>query len=237
MQTAGISVGQIDKRELDPKHRAGEDHDPHAARASALGERRRDEEVGVAARRVLPGDRSGHAESSEVNGQTAAACAQLKDGDQIKNVVEPVGDGRHDGQTSATLLPVLQRHPAGRPQADVGPDQRHRRNVNKLIETQLGACSSACSTASITSPPTSRTSPTAEAGDVKESIKNVREITESIKSLVGTSEGEVASDRRQPCAGRSTSCRRPIDNLDKTMKNMERSPRASTRGRARSGAC
>ena len=33
---------------------------------------------------------------------------------------------------------------------------------------------------------------TAEAGDVKESIKNVREITESIKSLIGTTQGQVA---------------------------------------------
>ena len=53
---------------------------------------------------------------------------------------------------------------------------------------------------------------TAEAGDVKESIKNVREITESIKSLVGTTQGrsrstgesgarvdrQAAGDDRQP---------------------------------------
>ena len=61
VQTAGISIGQIDKRELDPDTRAGEDHHPHPAGHQALVERRGVEEVGVAARRVLPGDRSGHA--------------------------------------------------------------------------------------------------------------------------------------------------------------------------------
>ena len=64
VQTAGISVGQIEKRELDPKTGEGEDHDPHAPEHHALRERGGREEVGVAARRVLPGDRSGHADSA-----------------------------------------------------------------------------------------------------------------------------------------------------------------------------
>ena len=69
VQTAGISVGQIEKRELDPKTAQGEDHHPHRAQHHAVRERRRGEEVGVAAGRVLPGDRSGHAEFKEVDGQ------------------------------------------------------------------------------------------------------------------------------------------------------------------------
>ena len=62
---------------------------------------------------------------------------------------------------------------------------------------------------------------TAEAGDVKESIKNVREITESIKSLVGTTQGQVAETGEQGARVDRSSCSRRIDNLDKTMKNME----------------
>src|SRR5207244_7273098 len=60
----------------------------------------------------------------------------------------------------------------------------------------------------------------AEADDAKQSIKNVREITESIKTLVGATQGQVE--------GTGTAVRGSLDklqstiaNLDKTMKNME----------------
>ena len=59
-----------------------------------------------------------------------------------------------------------------------------------------------------------------EADDVKASIKNVREITESVKTLIGTSR---VRSRGPGSAVRSSVDRlqSTLDNLDKTMKNME----------------
>ena len=67
------------------RRREGQDHDPHRARHHAVRKRRRDEEVGVAAGRVLPGDRS---RAPEEDGRRPAAgdARVLKDGDQIMNV-------------------------------------------------------------------------------------------------------------------------------------------------------
>jgi phospholipid/cholesterol/gamma-HCH transport system substrate-binding protein len=61
---------------------------------------------------------------------------------------------------------------------------------------------------------------TAEAGDVKESIKNVRQITESIKSLIGTTQGSVA-DTSGAVRGSIDRLQSTINSLDHTMKNME----------------
>ena len=86
VQTAGISVGQIEKRELDQRNAQGQDHDPHRARHQAVRKRRRGEEVGVAAGRVLPGDRSTARRSKDGRRASSRRCAKLKDGDQIKVV-------------------------------------------------------------------------------------------------------------------------------------------------------
>ena len=61
---------------------------------------------------------------------------------------------------------------------------------------------------------------TAEAGDVKESIKNVRDITESIKSLVGTTQGQIAGTGNK-MQGSIDRLQNTLDNLDKSMKNIE----------------
>ena len=79
------------------RRRSAQDHDPHRARHQAVRERGRGEEVGVAAGRVLPGDRSGHARAMRSTA-SAKQMRVLKDGDQIKNVIEPVDVRRHDGQ-------------------------------------------------------------------------------------------------------------------------------------------
>jgi len=61
---------------------------------------------------------------------------------------------------------------------------------------------------------------TAEADDVKQSIKNVREITESIKGLIGTTHEQVAKTG-ETARGSMERLQASIDNLDKTMKNVE----------------
>src|SRR5262249_3007003 len=61
---------------------------------------------------------------------------------------------------------------------------------------------------------------TAEAGDVKDSIKNIHEITESLKSLIGTTHEQVSKLGEK---GNSSidKLQTTIDNLDKSMKNVE----------------
>ena len=61
---------------------------------------------------------------------------------------------------------------------------------------------------------------TSEADDIKNSLRNVREITESIKTLIGTTQGEV-QDTSGAVRGSIEKLQTTITNLDKTMKNME----------------
>ena len=100
VQTAGISVGQIEKRELDEDTARRKITIRMQPDDQALRERGRLQEVGVAAGRVLPGDRSGHAESTMVNGRASVQMRLLKDGDQITNVIEPMAIGDIDGAAS-----------------------------------------------------------------------------------------------------------------------------------------
>jgi phospholipid/cholesterol/gamma-HCH transport system substrate-binding protein len=61
---------------------------------------------------------------------------------------------------------------------------------------------------------------TSEADDIKRSLQNIREITESVKTLIGTTQAKVEDTG----TGVRTSLDRlqsTITNLDKTMKNME----------------
>ena len=100
-----------------------------------------------------------------------------------------------------------------------GPINDIANNVNEMIENELrdaGAAAHrvdhiAANIEGIT---------TAEAEDVKESIKNVREITESIKALVGTTHEQVAKTG-EGARGSIDKLQATIDNLEKTMKNME----------------
>jgi phospholipid/cholesterol/gamma-HCH transport system substrate-binding protein len=59
-----------------------------------------------------------------------------------------------------------------------------------------------------------------ERGDVQASIKNVREITESIKTLVGTSQGEV-SQTGEAVRSSLDKLQATVDNLDKSLRNVE----------------
>jgi phospholipid/cholesterol/gamma-HCH transport system substrate-binding protein len=61
---------------------------------------------------------------------------------------------------------------------------------------------------------------TDEADDVKASIKNVREITESIKTLIGTTQGEVQGTSGA-VRGSIDKLQSTITSLDRTMKSIE----------------
>jgi phospholipid/cholesterol/gamma-HCH transport system substrate-binding protein len=216
VQTAGISVGQIDKRELDPK----------TARAkitirmqpkitlyeNAVVAKKSASLLGEYYLEIDPGS-----PIAEVNGEKRTMRV-LKEGDQITNVLEPrtIGDLMTD---VGTLMPILHDILADVRRLTSGTITNIAQNLDTMIaknsevlERLLGRVDSiAADIQGVTS---------AEAEDAKQSIKNIRQITESIRTLVGTTQGEVE--------GTGTAVRSSIDrlqstlaNLDKTMKNME----------------
>jgi phospholipid/cholesterol/gamma-HCH transport system substrate-binding protein len=117
------------------------------------------------------------------------AQRELHDGDQIKNVTEPTEMGEIMDQVGATL-PVLKDILRDVRDLTSGQVKDIADNVNDMITKNSVTLDRllqrvdniAATVEGIT---------TARADDVKVSLRNVREITEGIKSLVGTSEGQV----------------------------------------------
>jgi phospholipid/cholesterol/gamma-HCH transport system substrate-binding protein len=216
VQTAGISVGEIDKRELDPvtarakvtiKMLPGitlyENAVVSKKSASLLGEYYLEIDPGTP--------------MAEVKGQPKA-MRQLKDGDQILIVREPTALGDIMADVGA-LLPILHDILDDVHRLTSGTVTDIAENINKLIESNadtLGRLLTRVDTIAANVEGVTST----EAGDVKESIKNVREITESIKSLIGTTQGQVAGTGTK-VQGSIDRLQSTLDNLDKTMKNME----------------
>jgi phospholipid/cholesterol/gamma-HCH transport system substrate-binding protein len=216
VQTAGISVGQIDKRELDsatarakitirmqPNITVYENAVVSKKSASLLGEYYLEIDPGTP--------------YAEVHG-VRHEMRVLKDGDQLLNVREPVG--MQDIMADVgTLLPILKDILADVRKLTSGRLNDIAENLNDLIESNSDVLEQllkrvdhiAGNVEEVTS---------AEAGDVKQSIKNVREITESIKTLIGTTQGEVAGTGKA-ARGSIDRLQSTLDNLDKTMKNME----------------
>jgi phospholipid/cholesterol/gamma-HCH transport system substrate-binding protein len=216
VQTAGISVGEIDKRELDPvtarakitvKLLPGitlyENAVVSKKSASLLGEYYLEIDPGTP--------------FAEVHGQRRD-MRQLKDGEQVLNIREPTALGDIMAEVG-TLLPILHDILDDVHKLTSGTVTDIAENINKLIESNADTLSQllnrvdniAANVESVT---------TAESGDVKASIKNVRDITESIKSLIGETQGQVAGTGGK-VQGSIDRLQSTLDNLDKTMKNME----------------
>ena len=216
VQTAGISVGQIDKRELDPETAQAKvtvrivpgiklwsNAVVSKKSASLLGEYYLEIDPGTPYALV-------HGVRTEFT--------PLKDGDQIRNVREPTGMGELMADIG-TILPILKDILQDVHKLTSGTITDIATNVNNLIETNSIVLERllnrvdhiAANIEGVTS---------AEADDAKVAIKNVREITESVKTLVGSSEGEV---KQTGSAVRSSLAKlqATVDNLDKTLHNME----------------
>ncbi len=216
VQTAGIPVGQIEKRELDP--------DMPLARITV---------------RILPGIKLW--ENAVVSKKSASllgefyleidpgspvgivagekrAMRQLQDGDQLKNIREPTGMG--DIMTDVgTILPIMKDILQDVRTLTSGPIASAAENVNKMIETNSTVLESVLTRVDhIAGDIDSITH--SESDNIRVAIKNVRDITESIKTLVGTSQGEVAETGT---AMRSSlqKLQATVDNLDKSLKNVE----------------
>ncbi|HEY7373206.1 MAG TPA: MlaD family protein, partial [Polyangia bacterium] len=216
VQTAGISVGQIEKRELyqdtalakitikmQPEKKLYENAVVTKKSASLLGEYYLEIDPGTPYK--------------DVNGQKVAQ-RQLKEGDQIVHVVEPIVLGDMMAAIG-TLIPVMREILDDVHKMTSGPISEIANNVNELIERNSVVLDRllqrvdhiAANVEGVT---------TAEADDVKQSIKNVREITESIKGLIGTTHEQVAKTG-ETARGSMERLQASIDNLDKTMKNVE----------------
>ncbi|HET6147734.1 MAG TPA: MlaD family protein [Polyangia bacterium] len=216
VQTAGISIGQIEKRELDPNTAQAKVTIrilPHIKlwsnavvskkSASLLGEYYLEIDPGTAFAQV-----AGHRQE----------MTPLKEGDQIKIVREPTG--MQDIMADVgTILPILKDILQDVHRLTSGTISDIATNVNNLIETNSIVLERllnrvdriAANIEGVTS---------AEAGDAKVAIKNIREITESIKTLVGSSEGEV-KETGSAVRGSLEKLQKTVDNLDKTLHNME----------------
>jgi phospholipid/cholesterol/gamma-HCH transport system substrate-binding protein len=216
VQTAGISVGEIGERKLDPQ----------TARAkitikmlpgitlyeNALVSKKSASLLGEYFLEVDPGTPYGL-----VNGQKQQMRV-LVDGDQIKNIREPtaMGDIMDD---VGTLLPILHDILEDVRKLTSGTITDIADNINKLIESNadtLGRLLERVDTIAANVEGVTST----EAGDVKASIKNVRDITDSIKSLVGTTQGQIAGTGNK-MQGSIDRLQNTLDNLDKSMKNIE----------------
>jgi phospholipid/cholesterol/gamma-HCH transport system substrate-binding protein len=221
VQTAGIQVGQIEKRELDPQI-------PTLARITvrvfpsitlyenAVVSKKSASLLGEYYLEIDPGTKIGRLKGEPPN-TPPHEMRPLKDGDEIKDVREPTAMG--DIMDSVgTLLPILHDILDDVHRLTSGQITDIADNVNKLIESNADTVSRlldrvdsiAASVQGVTS---------AEAGDVKESIKNVREITESIRDLIGK-QGPV-TNTTEKVATSIDRLQTTIDNLDKSMKNVE----------------
>ena len=216
VQTAGISVGQIDLRQLDPKTAQAKitvRMQPGIKLwSNAVVSKKSASLLGEYYLEIDPGT-----PFALVKGQRQE-MAPLKEGDQITNVREPTGMGELMADIG-TMLPILKDILVDVHTLTSGTISDIATNANELIKTNSIVLERllnrvdriAANIEGVTS---------AEAGDAKVAIKNVREITESIKTLVGSSEGEV-KETGSAVRGSIVKLQNTVDNLDKTLRNME----------------
>jgi phospholipid/cholesterol/gamma-HCH transport system substrate-binding protein len=216
VQTAGIPIGQIEKRELDP--------DRPVARVTirllpgtaiwenAVVSKKSASLLGEFYLEIDPGSPVG-----VVNGERRP-MRQLKNGDEIQNVREPSSMADLMSDVS-TLMPVLHDILEDVRRLTSGPIASAAENANKLIETNAVVLQNLLTKMDHIAGDIDHITDT-EGENIRKSIANVRDITESVKTLIGTGQGEVTQTGE---AVRSSldKLRATIDNLDKTVHNME----------------
>lgn len=216
VQTAGISIGQIERRELDmttakakvtvrmrPEIKLYENAAIMKKSASLLGEYYLEIDPGTP--------------FALVDGEKRP-MREIKNGEQIKVIREPTAMGDIMADVG-TLMPILRDILEDVRKLTSGPISNIAQNVNELIESNSEVLNRlmervdhiAANVDNVTS---------AEADNVKQSIRNVRDITESIKGLIGTTQGQVegTGGKMQGSIDRLQST---LASLDRSMKNME----------------
>jgi phospholipid/cholesterol/gamma-HCH transport system substrate-binding protein len=147
------------------------------------------------------------------------ASRELVDGDQITNVTEPAEVGDIMDVVSATL-PVLKsiledvKGLTGNQLKDIANNTNQMIERNSVIvERLLGRMDEIAATVESVAK--------SEADDVKVALRNVRDITEGLKGLVGTTQGQV-SGAGEDLRSSLQKLQHSIDSLDKSLGHVEK---------------
>ncbi|MBN2576316.1 MAG: MCE family protein [Deltaproteobacteria bacterium] len=215
--SAGLRIGQVEERVLDqdsgkakvfvridPEIRLYENATVGKKSASLLGEYYLDIDPGT---------------PFEMKNGKKVEVPLLKDGDQIKDVTEPTEVGDIMDAVSVTL-PVLKAILDDLKGLTAGPIKDIANNTNEMIERNsiiverlLGRMDEIAATVEGIAK--------SEADDVRVAIRNVREITEGIKGLVGTTQGQV-SGAGEDLRSSLQKLQHSIDSLDKSLDHVEK---------------
>jgi phospholipid/cholesterol/gamma-HCH transport system substrate-binding protein len=215
--SAGLGVGQVEDRQLDQETRRAKifiridrgirlyENAVVAKRsASLLGEYYLD---------IDPGTPFKFENGKQVK------VPELGEGGQIKNVTEPAEMNEILDAVNLTL-PVLKDILEDVRGLTRGPIKDIANNTNEMIERNsviverlLGRMDEIAATVEGVTK--------AEADDVKVAIRNVREITEGIKGLVGTTQGQV-SGAGEDLRSSLQKLQHSIDSLDKSLNHVEK---------------
>jgi phospholipid/cholesterol/gamma-HCH transport system substrate-binding protein len=142
----------------------------------------------------------------------------LKDGDEIRNVNEATNVGEIIEQVNVTL-PILQEILKDVQEITSGPIKQMANNANDLVARNsvvlerllLRVDNIAKHVESVTA---------SESDDVKVTLRNVREISEGLKTLVGKSEGEVSATGEK-LRSSVDSLRTSVETLERSLGNVE----------------
>ena len=215
--SAGLRVGQVEERVLDqetgkakvfiridPEIRIYQNAVLGKKSASLLGEYYLD---------VDPGTPFVMKDGKQVE------VPRLKEGDQITHVTEPAEMGEMM-DTVNTILPVLKAILEDVKGLTAGPIKDIANNTNQMIERNsviverlLGRMDEIAATVEGVTK--------SEADDVKIALHNVREITEGLKGLVGTTQGQV-SGAGEDLRSSLQKLQHSIDSLDKSLNHVEK---------------
>ncbi len=215
--SAGLGVGQVEERELDPasgkakvwlRIKPGIKIYENAAvakkSASLLGEYYLDIDPGT---------------PFELRNGEKVKVDELPDGGQIRNVTEPVEMGAIMDSVGATL-PILRDILSDVRTLTQGPVKDIAYNANQLIERNsviLERLLTRVDDVAATVQGITR----AEASDVRDTLRNAREITESIKGLIGTTQGEV-SGAGQDLRSSLQKLQKSVDSLESSLRNVDK---------------
>jgi phospholipid/cholesterol/gamma-HCH transport system substrate-binding protein len=215
--SAGLRVGQVEERVLDqesgkakvflridPEIRLYANASMGKKSASLLGEYYLD---------IDPGTPFAMKDGKKVK------IPLLEEGDRITFVTEPAEMGEIMDSVS-TILPVLKAILDDVKLLTSGPIKDIANNTNEMIERNsiiverlLGRMDEIAATVEgITK---------SEADDVKVALRNVREITEGIKGLVGTTQGQV-SGAGEDLRSSLQKLQHSVDSLDKSLNHVEK---------------
>jgi phospholipid/cholesterol/gamma-HCH transport system substrate-binding protein len=215
--SAGLRIGQVEERELDqesgkakvflrimPEIRLFENAAIAKKAASLLGEYYLE---------IDPGSPFSMSKGQRV------ALRELHEGDEIKTVTEPVEMGEIMNSVGETL-PILKDILADVKTLTEGPVKDIANNANQMLERNSAIVERllarvddiAATVQGITR---------SEADDVRVTLHNAREISEAIKGLVGTTQGQV-SGAGQDFRSSLQKLQSSIDNLDKSLHNVDK---------------